>query len=244
MPNIYDEIFMHSDMLNPVSEQTLLLAGKLANLGPQKTLIDLGSGKGFPSLFLASTFGAQVEGYDLSQINVDYANSRAKLLYLSYQAKYFQQDLRGFIPAKKYDVVASLGIEPALYGGREAAFKLFRSILNRGGVVVLYTEPVWKKRPVAHHILKTLCSQEDSFLTIPEMQQLIRNLKFQELGHFVSSKDDWDLYVRPPIRALHELIQVKREPADELQAMLDGFKMEYEAAGRDWDVALWVLKPI
>jgi cyclopropane fatty-acyl-phospholipid synthase-like methyltransferase len=243
MPNIYDEIFAHSDILNPVSLQTLFSAGKLANLGPQKTLIDLGSGKGAPSLFYASTFGVNVEGFDLSQINVDYANARAQLLNLSGCAKYFQQDLKGFVPRKKYDVVASLGIEPELYGGREAAFKLFRSKLNEGGVV-LYTEPVWKKRPVVPQILKTLCSREDSFLTIPEMQQLILNLKFQELGHFVSSKDDWDLYVRPPIRALHELIQAKIEPADELQAKLDGFKMEYEAAGRDWDVVLWVLKPV
>jgi cyclopropane fatty-acyl-phospholipid synthase-like methyltransferase len=243
MPNIYDEIFTNSDILNPVSLQTLLSAGKLASIGPQKTVIDLGSGKGYPSLFLASAFGAQVEGYDLSQINVDYANARAKLLNLSFSAKYFQQDLKGVIPAKKYDIVMSLGIEPELFGGREAAFKLFRSILNRGGVV-LYTEPVWKKRPVAPDILKTLCSREESFMTIAEMQRLIRNLKFQELGHFVSSKDDWDLYARPPIRALHEMIQVKKGSVDELQAMLDGFKMEYEAAGRDWDVALWVLKLI
>jgi hypothetical protein len=28
------------------------------------------------------------------------------------------------------------------------------------------------------------------------------------------------------------------------QMMLDGFKMECEAAGRDWNVVLWVLKPI
>jgi SAM-dependent methyltransferase len=243
MYEIYDEIFKYSDIFNPISLQTLTAAGKLANLGSEKTLIDLGSGKGFPSLFLASTFGAQVEGYDLSQINIDYANARAKLLNLSCSAKYFQQDLKGFIPAKKCDVAVSLGIEPELYGGREAAFKLFRSMLNRGGFV-LYTEPVWKKRPVAPHILKTLCSCEDSFLTIAEMQQLILNLNFQELGHFVSSKDDWDLYVRPPIRALHEMIQAKKEPAAKLQALLDGFKMEHEAAGRDWDVAFWVLKPV
>jgi cyclopropane fatty-acyl-phospholipid synthase-like methyltransferase len=243
MPNIYDEIFKYSDILNPVSLQTLLSAGKLAKLGSKKTLIDLGSGKGFPSLFLASTFGVQVEGLDLSEINVDHANSRAKLLSLSSRTKYFQQDLKGFVPSKKYDVVLSLGIEPELYGGRKAAFDLFRNTLKESGVV-LYTEPLWTKRPVNPHILKTLCSHEDSFLTLDEMQQLIRNMKFQELGHFVSSKDDWDLYVRPPIRALHEMIQAKKGPADDLQVFLDDFKMEYEAAGRDWDVALWVLEPI
>jgi cyclopropane fatty-acyl-phospholipid synthase-like methyltransferase len=97
--------------------------------------------------FLASIFGVAVEGYDLSQINVDYANARAKLLRLSDRVTFFQQDLKGFVPAKKYDVVASLGIEPGLYGGREAAFNMFHSILNEGGVL-LYAEAVWTKRPV------------------------------------------------------------------------------------------------
>ncbi len=47
---IYDKIFKHTDILNPVSLQALTTAGKLANLGPEKTMLDLGSGKGFPSL--------------------------------------------------------------------------------------------------------------------------------------------------------------------------------------------------
>ena len=242
MPNIYDEIFKHSDILNPVSLQTLLSAGKLAKLGSKKTLIDLGSGKGFPSLFLASIFGVQVEGFDLSETNVDCANLRAKLLNLSACSKYYCQDLKGFVSRKKYDVVLSLGIEPELYGGRDVAFKMFRSILNGGGFV-LYTEPVWTQRPVPPNILSALRSGEDSFLTIAEMQQLIRKVNFQELAHFVSDKDDWELYVRPPIRALEEMIQAKNGHVAELQAFLNGFKMEFEAAGRFWDVALWVLKP-
>jgi len=240
MSSIYDDIFKYTDIFNPVSLQTLLLAGKLANLSSEKTLIDLGSGKGFPSLFLCSIFGVQVEGFDIGEINVDYANSRAKLLNLSSRARYFRQDLKGFVPNKKYDVVVSLGIEPELYGGRECAFKLFRSIMNEGGVL-LYTEPVWKTRPVAPRILKALCSREDSFLTLSEMQQLMRDLKFQELGHFVSSKEDWDLYVRPAIGGLQEIL-ANKELASEARVLLEGFKTEYEAAGQHWDVVMWVAK--
>jgi hypothetical protein len=138
--------------------------------------------------------------------------------------------------------VLSLGIEPELYGGREAAFKLFRGILNEGGVV-LYAEPIWTKRPVNSQVLKVFGFPEEVFLTVPEMQQLIQKVNFQELAHFVSSKDDWDLYARPPIRALQEMVN-KKEHVGAAQAMLGGFKMEFEAAGRDWNDALWVLKPI
>lgn len=109
MYEIFDEIFKYADIFNPVSQQTLVVAGKLANLSSGKTLIDLGCGKGFPALFLAGTFGVQVEGFDLGKLNVNYANARAKLLNLSGQAQFYCQDLKGFVPNKKYDAVASLG---------------------------------------------------------------------------------------------------------------------------------------
>lgn len=243
MYEIFDEIFKYTDILNPVSQQTLLAAGKLANLGPKKTLIDLGCGKGFPALFLAGTFGVQVEGFDLGKINVNYANSRAKLLNLSSLAQFFCQDLKGFVPNKKHDFVASLGIEPEVYGGRDVAFKFFRNILKEGGIL-LYTEPVWRKRPVPPEVLKALCSKEASFLTIAETQQLIQKAGYIELGHFISSKEDWDVYVQSPIRGLQELIERNTAFATDAKIMLEDFKMEYDAANRDWDVVMWVLKPI
>ena len=239
----YDEIFKYSDIFNPISLQILTLAGKLANFGPEKVLIDLGSGKGFPSLFLASTFGVQVEGFDVSKINVDYANSRAKLLNLSQRVQYFCQDLKGFAPNKKYDFVASLGIEPDLFGGRTGAFNFFRNILKKDGVL-LYAEPVWTARPVPLEILNALCSREDSFLTLPETLQLMQKMKFQELGHFVSSKNDWDFYVRPAQMGLQEIMENKKELVPEARVMLEGFKTEYEAAGQHWDMVLWVAKPL
>ena len=242
MYEIYDEIFKYTDFFNPVSFQTLTAAGRLANFGPEKTLIDLGCGKGFPALFLAGAFGINVEGFDLGKVNVDYANARAKLLNLSNQAQFFCQDLRGFVPNKKYDYVASLGIEPEVYGGRESAFNFFRNILKKGGIL-LYTEPVWKKRPMPFEVLKALCCKEDSFLTFAETQQLIERVNYEEIGHFVSTKDDWDAYVRTPIRGVEEIIKRNTKFAAEAKVMLDDFKMEYEAAGRDWDVVLWVLKP-
>ena len=52
----YTEIFRYSDILNPFSPTMLLLAGRLAQLGPEKTVLDLGSGKGYPSLLWATVF--------------------------------------------------------------------------------------------------------------------------------------------------------------------------------------------
>lgn len=129
-----------------------------------------------------------------------------------------------------------------MFGGWSSAFKFFRSLLKDDGVV-LYGEPVWTNRPVKPEVLCSLQCKEDTFLTLPETRRQLSDLNLQELGLFVVSKEDWELYVRPPIIALQEIIKNKPDLATEAQAFLAGFRMEHEAAGRDWETVLWLLKP-
>ncbi len=241
-PISYEEIFKYSDIFNPISLQTLQAVGKLANFAPGKTLVELGCGKGFPALFWASIFGVQVEGFDISQSYVDYSNARAKLLNLSHIASFFRQDLKSFASTKKYDIVASLGVGAEVFGGWSGAFKFFRSLLKDDGVV-LFGEPVWTSRAVKPEVLRALQCKEDTFLTLPETRRQLQDLNMQELGLFVASKEDWELYVRPPIIALQEIIKNKPDLAAEAQAFLADFRMEHEAAGISWETVLWVLKP-
>jgi SAM-dependent methyltransferase len=237
----YEEIFKYSDIFNPLSLTTLLSAGNLAGLEPEKTLLDLGSGKGFPSLLWASVFGVHVEGFDLFKSYVDYANSRAKMLNLQGKTQYFCQDLKGYTFNKKYDVVAFLGLDVSIYGDRRKALHCFKTLMKKDGVLIV-AEPVWLKKPVPAHVLKALGVGEESFITLPEMQKLLPELGFQELGHFVSSKEDWELYIRPVYVALNEIIKEKPALAAEAQGILDGFKAEYDSAGQYWNMALWALK--
>ena len=238
----YDEIFEHSDILNPISPTALLLAGKLAQLEPQSLVLDLGSGKGFPSLLWASTFGVRVEGFDINENYVEYSNSRTKMLNLSNQVKYFCEDIRELRFNRKYDVVASLGLGIAhVYGDVSDALEIFRTMLHKGGFLLL-AEPVWLVKPISSEVLKVLDEAGDSFRTKFEMQQLMRESGFQVVGHFVSSKEDWELYVRPVYVAIREIIESKSELVDEAQRVIDGFKTEYDAVGKHWDMVLWVVK--
>ena len=186
----YDEIFKYSDMLNPISPTTLFSAGKLAQLKSEKIVLDLGSGKGFPSLLWANTFGVRVEGFDLNKKYVEYANSRAKMLNLSHLVKYFAEDVKGLRFDRKYDVLASLGLGIAqAYGNISDALKTFKTMLHKDGVLIL-AEPVWLAKPVSSEVLKALGEAEDSFLTESETQRLLEEFGFHVLGHFVSTKED------------------------------------------------------
>jgi hypothetical protein len=72
------------------------------------------------------------------------------------------------------------------------------------------------------------------------MRQLIGEYGFQVLGNFVSSKEDWELYVRPIYTSMQRIIISKSELADEARKVMDGFKAEYDAVGQYWNMLLWV----
>jgi len=238
----YTEIFKYSDILNPVSSTTLLLAGKLAQLGPEKTVLDLGSGKGFPSLLWASVFGVRVEGFDTNKNYVEYANSRARMLNLSSRVGYLCGDIGEPRLSRKYDVVASLGLGIAqVYGSNGDALRVFKTMLHKDGILVL-AEPVWLVKPVSSKVLKALGEVEDSLPTKPEMQGLLRRSEFQELGNFVSSKEDWEIYTRPTYIAMQEIIESKSKHAEEAQGVMNSFRAEYDAAGQHWNMVLWVAR--
>ena len=238
----YDEIFKYSDIFNPISPTTLFSAGKLAKLEPQKTVLDLGSGKGSPSLLWASIFGVQVEGYDIGKNYVEYANSRAKMLNLSHRVKYYCRDVKRLRVNRKYDVVASLGLGIAeVYGDISDALKDFRIMLRKGGFLI-FAEPVWLAKKVPSEVLKYLGEIEEHFLTKFELQQLMEKLGFQVKGCFVSTKEDWELYIKPVYIAMREIIESKSELAEEAQRVMNGFKAEYDAVGQHWNMVLWVVK--
>jgi SAM-dependent methyltransferase len=239
----FTEIFKYSDILNPVSQTMLLQAGKLAQLGPKKTVLDLGSGKGFPSLLWASVFGIRVEGFDVNESFVRFANSRAMMLNLSSRVEYSCRDIKDLRFSRKYDVVASLGLGiTEVFGSYHDGLKAFKKMLLCDGVLV-FAEPVWLAKPVPSSILKALDTDENSLVTKPEMQKLLKKSDFKELGNFVSSKEDWEIYIRPTYVAMREIInKSERKLAEEAQRVINGFRTEHDVAGQHWDMTLWVVK--
>jgi SAM-dependent methyltransferase len=235
-------MFKHSDRLNPISARNLLLAGKLAKFGSEKTLLDLGSGKGFPSLLWASTFGINVKGFDISNEDVDYANSYARLLNLGHLVEYRCQHIRKLKLDQKYDAVACLGIGiTKVYGTAKTALAKFRLIIRPKGFLML-AEPVWLIKPVPEKVQKALGTSEESLCTQAGMERMLKDCGFKLQGSFVSAKEDWEFYVRPVYAAMQEIAKNRPELANETQAIIRSFKAEYQAAGHYWDMILWVAK--
>jgi hypothetical protein len=75
------------------------------------------------------------------------------------------------------------------------------------------------------------------------MQRMLSDLRFETLGYFASSKEDWEFYVRPPQIALREIMVNKPALIPEAKPFLDGFVTEFEAAPEHWNDVVWVTKP-
>ncbi|UCH37756.1 MAG: class I SAM-dependent methyltransferase [Candidatus Bathyarchaeota archaeon] len=238
----YDEVFKYSDTLNPISTTALLAAGKLAQLNPQNIILDLGSGKGTPSLLWSSVFGVQIEGYDLNDAFIEYANKRANLLNLSHRVKYYAKDVKELRVRKRYDVVSWIGVGIVhIYKTLRDGLRHLKTMVRRGGFII-FAEPVWLLKPIPSDVLEGLGISEDSFRTQPAFQKIVEELGFQVKGCFLSSKEDWELYITPLNQALREFVENEGNLATEADRMMKGFKAEYDAVGQYWNMALWVLQ--
>lgn len=236
----YAEIFKRSEILNPISPTALIKAAKLAGIGPTSLILDLGSGKAYPSLLWAGSFGSRIEGFDIDKSFVEYANKHAELLNLSHIAHYTCKDVTELVIDRKYDAVASLGLGVArVYGDYGNALRIFRNLLRKGGVLI-FAEPVWLVKPVPPEAMMALGEAEDNLHTEAEMRQLLEEYGYNVLGCLASSREDWELYVRPIYAALRGFIDSGCGVAEEALKVVSSFEAEYEAVGRYWDMLLWV----
>lgn len=114
-------------------------------------------------------------------------------------------------------------------------------MLRKGGFLI-FAEPVWLVKKVPSEVLRDLGAIKEHFLTKFELQQLMEKLGFQVKGSFVSSKEDWEFYIKPVSIAMREIIEKESKLAEEAQKIIKSFKAEYEAVGKYWDMILWISK--
>jgi SAM-dependent methyltransferase len=126
--------------IEPYSFVSVALLGHVADalaLSPGKTLVDLGCGRGGPSLWLAQARSAILIGVDFSAIAVQQAADRAALFGLANQARFVVGDLAGTgLAAGVADAVVSID---ALHFAADptAAAREARRLLRPGGRLVL-----------------------------------------------------------------------------------------------------------
>lgn len=135
-------------ILNPFSEDRLLLLGELSRVGPGTSVLDLACGKGELLCRWAQAYGAVGRGVDVSEVFLAAARERAAELGVTDRVAFELGDagapdaLRG-----THDIVSCVGAT-WIGGGLAGTIALMRPALAPDGLL-LVGEPFWNEPPPA-----------------------------------------------------------------------------------------------
>lgn len=127
-----------TDTLETAQENKKSLIAKKLLLSPEHTVLDIGSGWGGLSLFLAKSFHANVTGITLSQEQFNIANARATKQHSDADVQFILQDYRAV--SGQFDRIVSVGMfEHVGVPHYREYFETLSSRLKSDGVALVHT---------------------------------------------------------------------------------------------------------
>jgi SAM-dependent methyltransferase len=115
---------------------------QLLELGPQSRVLDVASGSGGPSLFMARTTGCHVTGVDIAYSGIHTANDLAAALGLTTQSLFERVDASRPLPFEDGTFDAIICIDAIdHFMDRLSLFKEWHRVLRPGGRI-LFTDPI------------------------------------------------------------------------------------------------------
>lgn len=129
-------------IIDPFSDEKLMLVGQVARVGPGTRILDLCCGKGELLCRWAQEYGAEGIGVDISEVFLAAARERAAEFGVGDRV-HFEHGDAAVYPAQpaSYDVVSCLGAT-WIGGGLVGTVELMLPALRPGGVLLL-GEPYW-----------------------------------------------------------------------------------------------------
>jgi SAM-dependent methyltransferase len=180
-------------ILNPFTEDKLMLLGSLCRLRPGQRQLDLASGKGEMLCRWAAEFGIEGHGVDISEVFVPLARARAAELGVADRVTFELGDAAKAIPADgSYDVVSCIGAT-WIGNGLAGTIELMRPALRPGGLL-LVGEPYWAGEPPPE-AYPALGLGPDEFTTLHGTLQRFEAAGMSLVEMVLADGDSWDRYV-------------------------------------------------
>ncbi|WP_243708431.1 class I SAM-dependent methyltransferase [Actinomadura sp. GC306] len=195
-------------ILNPFTEEKLLLLGEVSRVGPGTRILDLACGKGEMLCRWAAAFGATGHGVDLSEVFLAAAHERATELDVAGKVTFEHGDAGRYRAPGPFDMVACLGAT-WIGGGLAGTIELMRSAAAPDGLLLI-GEPYWiDEPPEAAHA--ALGFAPDAFASLDGTLDRFEAAGLELVEMVLADPDSWDRYVASQWWTIHEWL--KADPA-------------------------------
>ncbi len=230
------------ELVNPITPEKILVAGRVAGMSEGGRVIDFGCGYGEALILWASEFGISGVGIDIRPAACERARDKIRAqgpsdridIVCGHGAEYLFE-------AHSYDVASCLGATFIWKGGfQEAVRAMRRAITSHGRLIV--GEAHWLRTAVPPEYAQ----REPSIRTEYELLHSAREEGLELIHVLHASRDEWDRYESENWRGLSDWLDENPTHPDRADVLrhLHESQDEYVRYGREYlGWALYVLKP-
>lgn len=225
-------------ILNPFTEDKLMLLGEICDLSPAVRQLDLACGKAEMLCLWAKRWGIHAVGVDISRVFLDAARHRAEELGVADHITLIEGDAGQYEPEEKFDVVSCIGAT-WIGDGLVGTLKLMQKALEPGGLI-LVGEPYWMTSP-PEAAYTAMDVGKDEFTSLLGTLDRIESVGLNLVEMVMADGDNWDRYEASQWLTVDNWLRSNpdHENADDLRAWSSQQRRVYLEYGRayfNWGV--------
>ena len=219
-------------ILNPFTEDQLMLLGEICRLEPNDKLLDLACGKAELLCRWAQKYGISGVGVDISTVFLEAAHKRAAELGVADQLTFVEGDAGQYRQeTHDFEVVSCIGAT-WIGGGLAGTLTLMKRALKPGGLL-LVGEPYWMA-PSPEAAYEMMGIGADDFVSLDETLDRFEAAGLQLIEMVLANLDGWDRYEAPQWMAVNDYLRANPDDpeAGELRQWISNNRRTYLKYGR------------
>jgi Methyltransferase domain len=180
-------------ILNPFTEEKLMLLGSLCNLEPGMSLLDLACGKGEMLCQWSKRCGISGIGVDISTVFIDAARQRTLELNVADKVSFVLEDAAKYPqPTHSFDVVSCIGAT-WIGDGLAGTLELMKPTLKYKDSLMLVGEPYWIDTPPPE-AYSAWGVMEDDYASLDGTLDRFESAGVELVEMVLADQDSWDRY--------------------------------------------------
>ncbi|MBN1697269.1 MAG: class I SAM-dependent methyltransferase [Spirochaetales bacterium] len=202
-------------ILNPFTEEKLMLLGEICRLDQTMKQLDLACGKGEMLCRWSQKYRICGTGVDISSVFLDAAKERAEELGAAERVTFVQDDAAKYPKeTHDFDVVSCIGAT-WIGNGLIGTLKMMKLPLKPGGVV-LVGEPFWIDPPPEDAFAAYAAEGigRDDFVSLDGTLERFESAGMNLVGMVVADHDSWDRYEAPQWMAVNDFLAANPDDPD------------------------------